>query len=113
MDPNDQREPYWEDTGGKTAPAKPRRQKSPKVPPPRQLPPWKVMLHNDDVNEIGDVVNIIYQLTPLTKEEAIERVLETHNTGASLLLVTHQERAELYVEQFTSYKLTVTAEADS
>ena len=32
--------------------------------------------------------------------------------AAALLLVTHKERAELYVEQFASCMITVTMEAD-
>jgi ATP-dependent Clp protease adapter protein ClpS len=35
---------------------------------------------------------------------------EAHNTGVALLLVTHKERAELYVDQFKSKSLTVTIE---
>ncbi len=76
------------------------------------LPPYKVILHNDDVNDMGRVVEVICNLTPLEVEEAIERMLEAHNTGAAVLLVTHRERAELYVEQFHSCGLTVTAEPD-
>ena len=42
----------------------------------------------------------------------LELLLEmAHNTGLALLLTTHRERAELYVEQFHSKKLTVTIEA--
>jgi ATP-dependent Clp protease adapter protein ClpS len=56
------------------------------------------------------VVRTIVELTPLTKERAIEATLEAHTTGLTLLLVTHKERAELYREQFQSKKLTVTIE---
>jgi len=79
----------------------------------RLLPPWKVILHNDDKNEITDVIKTIYRLTPLSPEEATTRTLEAHESGAALLLVTHQERAELYVEQFASCGLTATAEPDA
>lgn len=77
---------------------------------PRMLPPWKVLLHNDDRNEITHVVRSIHQLTPLSKEDALTRTMEAHDTGVALLLVTHQERAELYVEQFASMSLNVTCE---
>ncbi|MBN1343565.1 MAG: ATP-dependent Clp protease adaptor ClpS [Phycisphaerae bacterium] len=76
------------------------------------LPPYRVILHNDDVNDMLRVVQVICNLTPLGPEEAIERMLEAHHTGYALLLVTHKERAELYVEQFASCRLTVTAEPD-
>ncbi len=91
----------------------PARRKAPKAGKPRQMPPWKVILHNDDVHTMDEVVKRIRQLTPLTEEQAIQRMLEAHKTGCAMLLVTHQERAELYVEQFATYKLTVTAEPDA
>jgi ATP-dependent Clp protease adapter protein ClpS len=108
-DPNE-RQTGNEDNGANATPVKPRRREAPKAPPPRVLPPWKVLLHNDDVNEVAKVVRVIRQLTHLTKEEAISRTIEADKTGVALLLSTHQERAELYVEQFTGYGLTVTAE---
>lgn len=82
-------------------------------PKPKQLPPYKVLLHNDSVNDIGHVIMSILRLTTLTREDAITRTLEAHDTGVALLLVTHRERAELYAEQFASLSLTVTIEADA
>ena len=86
--------------------------KKPKDPgrKPRQLPPYKVLLHNDEVNSVEHVIRSILQITTLTPEEAINRTLEAHETGLALLLVTHRERAELYQEQFTSNGITVTIE---
>jgi ATP-dependent Clp protease adaptor protein ClpS len=78
----------------------------------RLLPPFRVMLHNDDVNTFEHVITAILKLTPLNEQEAIEKTIEAHETGASLLLVTSKERAELYVEQFASLSLTVTCEPD-
>lgn len=78
----------------------------------RELPPYRVLLHNDDVNSFEHVIRTILRLTPLGPEEALQRTLEAHESGVSLLLVTHKERAELYVEQFATFKLTVTAEPD-
>jgi ATP-dependent Clp protease adaptor protein ClpS len=95
---------------GSSAKSLPR--KSTSKPTPRTLPPWRVLLHNDDVNVIDDVIKSLQQLIPLTKEDAAARALEAHKQGVALLLVTHQERAELYVEQFTSCRLTVTAEPE-
>lgn len=77
---------------------------------PRHLPQYKVILHNDDENDMLHVVESILMLTPLKKEEAIERMWEAHSTGCALLLVIHRELAELYVEQFESRNLTVTIE---
>ncbi len=77
---------------------------------PGMLPPYKVLLHNDDINTVDYVIKKIVHLTSLTTEEAVERTIEAHETGVSLLLVTHLERAELYRDQFTSVSLTVSIE---
>ena len=100
------------DKGGATAtaPPKPKNKAAPKKQPPGVLPPWKVLLHNDDKNDVLYVVDTIIALTPLKKQDAEIRTVEAHNSGVSLLLTTHKERAELYQEQFTSKGLVVTIE---
>ncbi len=87
-----------------------RKDPQPTKSPPQQLPPWKVLLHNDDVNDMGYVVDTITMLTNLRPPEARLRMLEAHHKGVALLLTTHQERAELYRDQFASRHLTVTIE---
>ena len=82
----------------------------PKLPPTKPLPLWKVLLHNDDKNDMGFVVTSIVELTPLNEQEAVVRMKEADETGVALLLTTHKERAELYQEQFQSKGLTVTIE---
>jgi ATP-dependent Clp protease adaptor protein ClpS len=101
------------DTGG-TAVAKPKGSKkpAPKKTPPRHLPLWKVLLHNDDKNDMGFVIQTIVALTPLNEQDAKLRMLEAHETGVALLLTTHKERAELYKDQFESKGLTCTIEPD-
>ena len=84
----------------------------PSPPKAKNLPPWKVLLHNDDVNDMAHVVASICMLTPLSKEEAFVRMLEAHTQNVALLLTTHQELAELYQEQLTSRGLCVTIEQD-
>jgi len=75
-----------------------------------QLPPFRVLLHNDDVNDMGYVVRTLIELTPLDKTRSIEVTLEADATGVALLLVTHKERAELYQQQLKSKGLTATIE---
>ena len=111
-----------EDSGGGTAvaeppeppKAKPKEKSKPqaadKKKPTEPLPPWRVLLHNDDKNTFEHVTGTIVELTPLKEQEAKVRVVEAHKTGVSLLLVTHKERAELYQEQFKSKSLIVTIE---
>jgi len=81
-------------------------------PKTRIPPPYKVILHNDDVNDMEYVVETICRLTPLNVEQAVEKMMEAHLKGMALLLVCHRERAELYQEQFRSCRLTVTIEPD-
>lgn len=81
-------------------------------PEPKQMPPWKVLLHNDDVNDMMFVVRTIIELTPLQRDLAVQRMFEAHQKGVAYLLSTHQERAELYRDQFASKGLTVTIEPE-
>lgn len=87
---------------------------SPRTAPPRadRLPPWKVLLHNDDVNDMLFVITTIIELTRLTRPAAFKAMLEAHTRGVALLLATHREHAELLAEQFASKKLTVTIEPE-
>jgi ATP-dependent Clp protease adaptor protein ClpS len=100
--------------GGVAAPAKPQSKKktSPAKTPPAMLPPWKVLLHNDDKNDMAFVIHAICELTPLNRDDAVGRMLEAHKTGVALLLVTHKERAELYKDQFESKGLVCTIEPE-
>lgn len=84
--------------------------KTPRRISPQHLPQFRVLLHNDDVNEMLFVVGTVMELAALPKERAILVVLEADSTGVALVLVTHKERAELYMDQFTSKGLTVTIE---
>ena len=109
---HDEQTPRDEDAkGGTTATqAPPRKKPAPAKPDRKELPPWKVLLHNDEVNGMDDVVRTIRMLTPLSTTAAVQRMLEAHRKGVTLLLTTHKERAELYQQQFASRKLTVTLE---
>jgi len=94
------------------AETKPKQKPKDKPTPPKagKLPPYKVLLHNDDHNAMDHVVESIFALTPLKEYEAIRKMYEAHQRGLTLLLTTHKERAELYRDQFKSKGLTVTIE---
>ncbi len=95
-------------TPRKSPTATPTPTRRPAGPKPGKLPPWKVVLHNDQVNGMEDVVVTIKRLTPLSDQAAVRRMLEAHSRGRAMLLTTHRERAELYKYQFASRGLTVT-----
>jgi ATP-dependent Clp protease adaptor protein ClpS len=82
----------------------------PRKPATDHLPPYRVLLHNDDVNTQEYVVDTIVDLTPLPHPRAVEVMLEADRTGVALLLITHREAAEFYQERFASKRLTVTIE---
>lgn len=96
-------------SGAATKPKKKPKQ-APHKQPPKMLPQWKVLLHNDDVNDLGHVIKSIVELTHLSEQDATLRTNEANKTGVALILVTHKERAELYKDQFESKSLTVTIE---
>jgi ATP-dependent Clp protease adapter protein ClpS len=75
-----------------------------------RLPPWRVLLHNDDHSAMDEVVLAIQKVTHLTMREAFMRMLEAHTRGIAVLVETHREHAELLVEQFATFKLIATAE---
>lgn len=83
---------------------------TPSKPKLDELPPFKVLLHNDDVNDMVWVVQTIIELTTIKPKRAVEIMLEADQAGVSLMLVTHKERAELYVEQFKTKNLSVSIE---
>lgn len=82
----------------------------PAMPKAEQMPPWKIILHNDDVNTAKYVVNKVQEITKLEEEDAVRKVLEADREGIALLLTTHKEKAELLVEMFDSCLIDVTME---
>ena len=90
-----------------------KRRQQPSRPEPKQLPPYRVLLHNDDRNSMDYVTRTVFQLTPLTWSDARCRMEEAHRKGTALLVRTHKERAELYEQQLRSKGLTVTIEPES
>ncbi len=76
----------------------------------RLLPPYNVMLHNDDVNSMDHVVHALVQSVPLSRAEAIQIMLEAHQTGVARVITCPLEPAELYRDRLQSYRLTATIE---
>lgn len=75
------------------------------------LPPYCVVLHNDDVNEMGHVVRALLVSVPeLTPEQAVEIMLHAHEFGQADVIVCPLERAELYRDRLESHGLTATIE---
>jgi ATP-dependent Clp protease adaptor protein ClpS len=71
---------------------------------------FKVVLHRACDKELMFVARVVMELTHFGTAEAEFRMWETHHRGRSLVVVTHLERAELFVEQFADRGLAATIE---
>ena len=75
------------------------------------LPPYAVVLHNDDKNDMVHVVRSLMRSIPaLTLQKATKIMLEAHNEGRARVIVCPLEQAELYRDRLQSYSLTATIE---
>ena len=75
------------------------------------LPPYAVILHNDDVNEMAYVARALLKSVPeLGQEEAVRIMLEAHNNGTAVVIVCPLERAELYRDRIRSFSIGCTIE---
>jgi ATP-dependent Clp protease adaptor protein ClpS len=75
------------------------------------LPPYRVLLHNDDHNSMDHVVHSIVQAVPsVGPERAVEIMLEAHNTGVAEVIVCPLEPAELYRDRLKTFGLTASIE---
>ena len=73
------------------------------------LPPYTVVLHNDDVNSMDHVVRALLVSVPeLTVERAVEVMLTAHEHGRADVITCPLERAELYRDRLESHGLTAT-----
>ena len=76
------------------------------------VPPYRVLLHNDDVNDMGHVVRALLESVPeLTTERAAEIMLETHLRDVAEVIRCPLERAELYRDRLETFGLTASIEA--
>ena len=73
--------------------------------------PWIVLLHNDDHNEMGYVVDSLCKaVDTLSTQEAIGVMIEAHMKGVATVGSWRLELAEYYRDRIQSFGLTVTIE---
>ncbi|MGI9148303.1 MAG: ATP-dependent Clp protease adaptor ClpS [Chloroflexota bacterium] len=78
---------------------------------PAVLPPWSVILHNDDHNDMLHVVRALIKSVPkLGTTRATKIMLEAHNRGKAIVTTCPLELAELYRERLQTFGLTATIE---
>ena len=77
------------------------------------LPPWVVILHNDDHNSMDHVIRALLASVPsLTPEEAIEIMFTAHYHGEAAVISCPKEAAEHYRDRLESFGLTATIEPE-
>jgi ATP-dependent Clp protease adaptor protein ClpS len=82
----------------------------PDTPRSQPMPRYRVLLKHNTGQQLMGVVRAVMDLTHLCREEATHKMWESYHRGQSQLLVTHKERAELYVDQFSDHGVTVAIE---
>jgi ATP-dependent Clp protease adapter protein ClpS len=73
---------------------------------------YKVLLHNDSVNDFGHVIRCVMDTFHYPFEQAFEITLSAHKTGVAMCTVEPLERAELHRDQLQAFSLTATVEPD-
>lgn len=77
------------------------------APQPRR---FQVILHRAADKNLTFVARVLMELTRFGLAEAEYRMWESHHWGRSVVMVTHLERAEFYVEQFARHGLPASIE---
>ena len=84
------------------AKAKPQRRGKPKNQP-RQLPPYNVVLLDDDDHSYDYVIEMLRAIFAYPAERGYQLAKEVDSTGRVIVLTTHKERAELKRDQILAY----------
>ena len=75
------------------------------------LPPFVVILYNDEVHTFDDVIKALLLCIPVLSSERAQQVTnEAHEQGRAVVISCPKETAELYTERLLSKGLTVTME---
>jgi ATP-dependent Clp protease adaptor protein ClpS len=76
-----------------------------------RVPPYRVVLHNDDVHGMDEVIVALCKSVPgLNVRRAMLIMLEAHHTGRATVIICPREQAEYYAERLGTFGLTVTIE---
>ena len=79
----------------------------------RLLPPYKVVVHDNNYTLMDDVVRILQRAVPgMTHERAVALMWEIHTTGAAVPYVGPKEIAEAVAAVIRTIGIKVTVEPD-
>jgi len=77
------------------------------------LPPYKVIIHNDDHTPMEVVIIALLKSVPsLNAAAAVNIMMTAHNEGTAVVIACPKETAELYQSRILSYKINCTIELD-
>lgn len=77
-------------------------------------PPYRVILHNDDINRREYVVQVLMKVIPgMTVDNAVNIMQEAHYNGLSVVIICSQSEAEEYCMQLRRNGLLSTIEPAS
>ena len=72
-------------------------------PKPRVLPPYHVILENDDFHSFDFVISVLQKVFGVTEEKAFEFAMMAHKTGRAIVWTGAKEVAELKLDQIHSF----------
>jgi len=72
----------------------------------RRVPPYNVILDNDDFHSFEFVVDVLCKALGYTKERSLQLTLQAHTTGRAVVWTGSKEVAELKVEQIRTFHET-------
>ena len=77
--------------------------KSASVPKPRRLPPYNVVLLNDDAHTYEYVIEMLGKLFGHPRPRGFKLAEEVDHTGRAIVLTTSKEHAELKRDQILAF----------
>lgn len=78
----------------------------------KHCPKYKVILHNDEVNDVFHVQKALRQVVGLSEQAAHKVMYTAHTQGKALVITCVLEMAEFYKEQLELKNLTVSLEKE-
>ena len=75
-------------------------------------PKYKVILHNDDVNDFQHVMNSLQKVVGLDQQNAYNIMMIAHSSGKAVVIICEKEHAEHYRQGLLDQGLTATMEQE-
>jgi ATP-dependent Clp protease adaptor protein ClpS len=69
----------------------------------RRVPPYNVILENDDHHSVEFVINVLQKALGCSPERAVQFTMMAHHSGQAIVWTGTKEVAELKVEQILTF----------